>query len=92
MKANKITSKKIRIEYLEMMARNLEAELDWRRQNLEEAKQELDEALLIPYDNNEPDDTRNYERTVKYRRNDVERIELEISEGEKILAELEKMV
>lgn len=92
MKANKITLKKIRIGYFETMVGNLESEIDWKRQNLEEAKQELDEALLIPYDNNNPVDTHNYERTVKYRRDNVERIELEISEGEKILAELEKMV
>ena len=92
MKAHKITRKKIRIGYLETMVTNLDADLDWKRQSLEEAKKELDEALLIPYDNNDPHDTRNYERTIEYRRDEVERIELTISEGEKLLAELEKMV
>ena len=92
MKANKITIKKIRIGYLETMVTNLDADLDWKRQSLEEAKKELDEALLIPYDNNDPHDTRNYERTIEYRRDEVERIELTINEGEKLLAELEKMV
>lgn len=92
MKANKITLKKIRIEYLETMVANLDADLDWKRQNLEDAKKELDEALLIPYDNDDTHDTRNYERNVEYRKNEVERLELAISEGEKLLAELEKMV
>lgn len=92
MKANKITIKKIRIGYLETMVTNLDADLDWKRQSLEEAKKELDEALLIPYDDNDSHDARNYERNVEYHRNEVERIELTISEGEKLLAELEKMV
>lgn len=92
MKANKITLKKIRIGYLETMVTNLDADLDWKRESLEEAKKELDEALLVPYDNNDPHDTRNYERNVEYRENEVERLELTISEGEKLLAELEKMV
>lgn len=92
MKANKITLKKIRIGYLETMVTSLEGEIDWRHRGLEDAKKDLDEALLIPYDNDNPNDTHNYERHVEYCKNAVERIELEISEGEKILAELEKMV
>ena len=44
MKANKITLKKMRIEYLERIAGTLEYELKSNRDNLENAKENLEEA------------------------------------------------
>lgn len=44
------------------------------------------------FDNDEPGAVRQHERDIRYAQESVDRYELEISEGEKILAELEKMV
>ena len=44
MKANKITLKKMRIEYLERIAGTLEYEIKSNRNSLEDAKENLEEA------------------------------------------------
>ena len=92
MKANKITLKKIRIEYLERIVDDIQSALEYRRNRLNEAKEELERVMTELYDNDEPGAVRQHERGIRYAQEAVDRYELEISEGEKILAELEKMV
>lgn len=92
MKANKITLKKIRLEYLETIINNLEQDLDWKRNALIDARNELEEAMTAPYNNDDKSEVRNHNWNIEYHGNEVERLELQIKEGEKLLAELEKMV
>ena len=92
MKANKITLKKIRIEYLERIVDDIQNTLEFRRNRLDEAKEELERVMTELFDNDELGAVRQHERDVRYAKEAVDRYELEISEGEKILAELEKMV
>lgn len=92
MKANKITLKKFRLNYLETMVTNLTDSIDWRRSNLEDSKKDLESAISEPFDNDDDSAVRSHERNVRYYREIVENYESEIAEGEKLLAELEKMV
>ena len=45
MKANKITLKKIRIEYLERIVDDIQSALEYRRNRLNEAKEELERVM-----------------------------------------------
>lgn len=92
MKANKITLKKIRLEYLETIINNLDEKLDWQREALVNERNELEEAMSAPYDNDDESEVRNHNWNLEYHGNEVQRLELQIKEGEKLLAELEKMV
>lgn len=92
MKANKITLKKIRLEYLETIINNLDEKLDWQREALVNERNELEEAMSAPYDNDDEREVRDHNWNLEYHGNEVQRLELQIKEGEKLLAELEKMV
>ena len=92
MKANKITLKKIRLEYLETIINNLDEKLDWQREALVNERNELEEAMSAPYDNDDESEVRNHNWNLEYHGNEIQRLELQIKEGEKLLAELEKMV
>lgn len=92
MKMNKIALKKIRIEYLETVVDRLESEIGYAQRALESEKESLSEAVarIVAEDD---------ERAVKDRDNDiayckqcVESLEIKVQEGNKLLAELEKMV
>lgn len=89
MKANKITLKKIRLDYLERIANDLQDTLDYKRDRLSEAEEELADFVSTPVE-----EGAEHSRDVKidYRKESIEKMELEIKEGEKLLAELEKMV
>ena len=92
MKANKITLKKIRLEYLEIIINNLDEKLDWQREALVNERNEFEEAMSAPYDNDDEREVRDHNWNLEYHGNEVQRLELQIKEGEKLLAELEKMV
>ena len=92
MKANKITLKKIRLEYLETIINNLDEKLDWLRESLVNERNELEETMSTPYDGDNEKEVRNHNWNLEYHGNEVQRLELQIKEGEKLLAELEKMV
>lgn len=79
MKANKITLKKMRIEYLERIANSLEYELKSNREALENAKENLEEAKT------DKDD-------FQYYQDRVDEFEAWVQVGESLMAELEKMV
>ena len=79
MKANKITLKKMRIEYLERIADTLEYELKSNRDNLDNAKENLEEAKT------DKDD-------FQYYQDRVDEFEAWVQVGESLMAELEKMV
>ena len=77
MKANKITLKKMRIEYLERIAGTLEYEIKSNRDNLENAKENLEEAKT---------DTDDFQ----YYQDRVDEFEAWVQVGESLMAELEK--
>lgn len=79
MKANKITLKKMRIEYLERIADTLEYEIKSNRNSLEDAKENLEEAKT------DKDD-------FQYYQDRVDEFEAWVQVGESLMAELEKMV
>lgn len=79
MKANKITLKKMRIEYLERIAGTLEYEIKSNRDNLENAKENLEEAKTNKDD-------------FQYYQDRVDEFEAWVQVGESLMAELEKMV
>ena len=79
MKANKITLKKMRIEYLERIAGTLEYEIKRNRNSLEDAKENLEEAKT------DKDD-------FQYYQDRVDEFEAWVQVGESLMAELEKMV
>ena len=79
MKANKITLKKMRIEYLERIAGTVEYEYNSNRDNLENAKENLEEAKT------DKDD-------FQYYQDRVDEFEAWVQVGESLMAELEKMV
>lgn len=89
MKANKITLKKIRLEYLERIANDLQDTLDYRRNRLSEAEEELADFVSTPVEEGKE---HGRDASISYRKDSIEKMELEIKEGEKLLAELEKMV
>ena len=92
MKANKITLKKIRLNYLESMVNSLENDIDWKQKSLQTAQKSLEEAITTPFDNEDERAVRDHNNNVSYYSDAVAQYELEIKEGEKLLAELEKMV
>lgn len=92
MKANKITLKKIRLNYLESMVNSLENDIDWKRRGLQSAQEDLEEAMTATFDNEDEKAVRDHDRNVSYYNDAIAQYELEIKEGEKLLAELEKMV
>lgn len=79
MKANKITLKKMRIEYLERIAGALEYEIKSNRDNLENAKENLEE-------------TKTDKDDFQYYKDRVDEFEAWVQVGESLMAELEKMV
>ena len=79
MKANKITLKKMRIDYLERIAGTLEYEIKSNSDNLENAKENLEEAKT------DKDD-------FQYYQDRVDEFEAWVQVGESLMAELEKMV
>ncbi len=92
MKANKITLKKIRLEYLERIVDDLQSSLDYRRDRIEEAKEGLEEVVTAIFDNEDESAVRDRDRNMGYYNDIIARYEMEVKEGEKLLAELEKMV
>lgn len=79
MKINKITLKKMRIEYLGRIADTLEYEITSNRDALENAKENLEEAKTDKED-------------FQYYQDRVDEFEAWVQVGESLMAELEKMV
>lgn len=79
MKANKITLKRIRIEYLESIVGVLERVIEDNRYELKRAKKDLEEAEIREDD-------------LQYYSNRVDDFEIRVQVGESLMAELEKMV
>lgn len=78
MKMNKIVLKKVRIEYLEAIVNTLEYEINTNQQALDRIKEQLANA------------TEDFD--IEYYTNNSEILEIKVQEGNKLLAELEKMV
>lgn len=92
MKMNKIALKKIRIEYLETVVDRLESEIEYAQRALESQKESLSEAVARIVAEDDEIAVQNRDNDIAYYTQCVESLEIKVQEGNKLLAELEKMV
>ena len=92
MKMNKIALKKIRIEYLETVVDRLEREIGYAQRTLESAKESLSEAVARIVAEDDERAVQDRDNDIAYYKQYVESLEIKVQEGNKLLAELEKMV
>ena len=92
MKMNKIALKKIRIEYLEAVVGRLENEIGYTQRALESEKESLSEAVARIVAEDDERAVQDRDNDIAYYKQCVESLEIKVQEGNKLLAELEKMV
>lgn len=92
MKMNKIALKKIRIEYLETVVDRLESEIGYAQRALESEKESLSEAVARIVAEDDERAVKDRDNDIAYYKQCVESLEIKVQEGNKLLAELEKMV
>lgn len=92
MKMNKIALKKIRIEYLEAVVDRLESEIEYAQRALESQKESLSEAVARIVAEDDERAVQDRDNDIAYYKQYVESLEIKVQEGNKLLAELEKMV
>lgn len=92
MKMNKIALKKIRIEYLETVVDRLESEIGYAQRALESGKESLSEAVARIVAEDDERAVEDRDNDIAYYKQCVESLEIKVQEGNKLLAELEKMV
>lgn len=92
MKMNKIALKKIRIEYLETVVDRLESEIEYAQRALESGKESLSEAVARIVAEDDERAVKDRDNDIAYYKQCVESLEIKVQEGNKLLAELEKMV
>lgn len=92
MKMNKIALKKIRIEYLETVVDRLESEIEYTQRALEREKESLSEAVARIVAEDDERAVQDRDNDIAYYKQCVESLEIKVQEGNKLLAELEKMV
>lgn len=92
MKMNEIALKKIRIEYLETVVDRLESEIGYAQRALESGKESLSEAVARIVAEDDERAVKDRDNDIAYYKQCVESLEIKVQEGNKLLAELEKMV
>lgn len=85
MKNGKLTRKIKRLEFLQVAIDTIEAEVEYRNEWLKKSEKSLQE-----YNQNEEELKDEWE--AKRIQSDIERYTMELDEGKKLLADLEKMI
>lgn len=79
-------------DFIETMITQLYTDLNWKRDNLRLALQNLKDSEEEPYDETDPVSIQHRNESIEHYLNDAKEYRLIISECEKLIKELEKMV